>query len=69
MDYQRFSKELMFSKCDKIQCREVVIIDDGTVEKEESFDLILEKIPSINYLPVEIDPSRTTITILDNDSK
>ena len=63
-----FPKELTFSKCDKVQCKEVVIIDDRTVEKEESFDLILERLPGVNSL-VEIVPNRTTITILDNDSK
>ena len=59
---------LTFSKCDKVQCKEVVIIDDTTVEKEESFGLILERLPGVNSF-VEIDPNRTMITILDNDSK
>ena len=66
MDFR--TRELIFPKCDKIQCKEVVIIDDRTVEKEESFDLILERLPGVNSL-VEIVPNRTTITILDNDGK
>ena len=68
MNYQEFSKELAFSKCDIVQCREVIIIDDTTVEEEEAFDLTLERVPGVNS-HVEIDPNRTTITILDNDGK
>ena len=68
MDYIVYSKELSFSPCDMVQCKEVVIIDDKTVEKDESFDLILERLPGISR-HAHIDPDMTTITILDNDSK
>ena len=51
-----------------VQCKQVVIIDDRTVEKNESFDLILERQPGVDSL-VDIDPYRTMITILDNDGK
>ena len=64
----KFSKDLSFSKCDRVQCKEVVIIDDTTVEKNESFDLILEKPLGVNG-HVYLNPNRTTITILDNDGK
>ena len=51
-----------------VQCKQVVIIDDKTVEKKESFDLFLERLPGINS-HAHVDPNRTKITILDNDSK
>ena len=66
MDFR--TRELPFSECDKVQCKEVFIIDDRTVEKQESFHLILERLPGVDH-HVEIDPNRTTITILDNDGK
>ena len=66
MDFR--TRELTFSECDKVQCKEVFIIDDRTVEYQESFDLILERLPGVNSY-VEIDPNRTTINILDNDGK
>ena len=69
MDYEELSsKQLTFEPCDTVQCREVVIIDDKTVEMEESFDLTLERLPGVNSY-VDIDPDRTKITILDNDGK
>ena len=68
MDYVEFPGELIFSKCDRVQCKEVVIIDDRTVEKNESFDLILEKLPGVDS-HYYLNPNRTTITILDNDGK
>ena len=67
MDYVGFSKELTFEPCDTVKCKAVHIIDDKTVEKNESFDLILEGLPGVSY--AEIDPNRATITILDNDGK
>ena len=63
-----FSRVLSFSACDTVQCKEVVIIDDTTVEKNESFDLIFERLPGVDG-HVEMDPNRATITILDNDGK
>ena len=66
MDFR--TRELTFSACDKVQCKEVVIIDDRTVEKEESFYLTLERLPGVSD-HAEIDSNRTTITILDNDGK
>ena len=68
MDYVAFSRELTFDPCDRVKCKAVHIIDDKTVEKNESFDLVLERQPGVNS-HVDIDPNRTRITIMDNDSK
>ena len=67
VDYVAFSRELIFSPCDRVQCKGVVIIDDRTVEKNESFGLILERQPGVDSR-IDIDPW-TKITILDNDGK
>ena len=48
-------------------CTEVMIIDDETVEsKEETFNILLERSPRLDYR-ITLDDTPATITIIDDD--
>ena len=65
MDYTPVSKSLTFNAAVTQQMVEVVIIDDHTVEQSEVINLTLVSTDSA----VILNPSTSTITIEDVDSK
>ena len=53
--------------CEASICTEIMIIDDETVEsKEETFSVLLERSPSLDYR-ITLDGTPATITITDDD--
>ena len=66
MDYAPVSRNLMtFNDVVTTQVVELYIINDDTVEHSEAFSLILRSTDSA----VVLNPSTSTITIEDEDSK
>lgn len=67
MDYSTVSGSLTFTASDSMMCVNVTIIDDPTVEGNQSFSLSLQ---SDANEPVIFTPTQqATVIIIDDDSK
>ena len=62
LDYKALSKTLMFTACETQRCLNVTIVDDMTVERNETLDVTLN-VPGLDF------DANQVITILDNDGK
>lgn len=49
------------------QCFQIPIIDDDIVEPDETFKVILERLPDITAPNVKITTTEVTVKIIDND--
>ena len=59
---------LTFSTCQSRQCVNVSIIDDALNEQNESFTISLERSAGFD-VRITLDPSESTVIILNDDSK
>ena len=71
LDFQVITTELNFSQNVSMQTIEVTIVDDGLLEEDEEFQLILvnELANADDNHRIILMPDKTNVTILDNDSK
>jgi len=65
-DYEAASSSLTFNAGQERQCVNVSIVDDGTNERREEFEVLMrvENEPSVN-----IAPNRAEVVIQDDDRK
>ena len=65
LDYKALSTTLIFTACETRRCLNVTIVDDMTVERNETLDVAL------NFPGLDFDANQVAkiITILDNDGK
>ena len=67
MDYSQLSASLTFTADDSMMCVNVTIIDDPTVEGDQSFSVSLQT--DVNE-PVNLTPNQqAVVVIVDDDSK
>ena len=66
-DYSQISTTLSFNTANdrQLMCMDIPIIDDLLIEGSENFFVSL----TTSEVGVTFNPSRTTVTISDNDSK
>jgi len=65
-DYQAETSELKFDSTTRRVCSEIVIVDDGVKEQNESFLVVLV---ATQTHPVLLKPQSAVVTILDSDCK
>ena len=66
MDYTATSEVLTFAACETQRCVNVTIIDDLTLETEETFDVTLNRTADLDNR-ITLDPAAEEIQIIDND--
>ena len=66
-DYDKSIVDVTFSPCDARECVDVPIIDDCSLERDETFTLLLE--PEMRLTDRIIVNGSLTVTIEDDDSK
>ena len=64
-DYVELSMTIMCVELQSRYCVDISIVDDSTIEKEESFYIVLEK--SHNVSSIILNPQRGEIEIDSND--
>ena len=64
MEYHHVSNILEFAPCDTRQCSQIPIIDNRTVELNESFFVILER---TSDLMINLGPVNGKVEITDDD--
>ena len=67
MDYTALSEILMFAACERRQCVDIFIEDDGIPEQVESFFVALESTPNLDGR-ITLEPVDGEIEILDANS-
>ena len=67
MDYTVLSEVLMFAACERRQCVNIIIQDDGVPEQLESFFVTLERTTGLDSR-ITLDPVDAEIEILDSNS-
>ena len=65
-DYGTVSNTLTFAACQRSRCVDISIFDDLKVESEESFGIGLRRLSELDSR-ITINPSRATVTIIDDD--
>ena len=66
MDYGNVYSTLAFSSCDTRQCNQIPIVDNRTVELNESFFVTLESTSGLDSR-ITFDPVDAEVGITDND--
>ena len=67
LDYGALNAILKFAACEMRSCVDVYIMDDITLENDESFDLTLERTSGLNSR-ITLDPVNGVVEITDNDA-
>ena len=67
MDYTALSEVLMFAACERRQCADIIIEDDGIPEQVESFFVTLQRSPGQD-VRISLEPVDGEIEILDANS-
>ena len=66
MDYTPRSAVFTFGECKGQSCVNISIVNDSTVEKDESFSVTLGSAPNLDNR-IKLDSESTVVEIIDND--
>lgn len=64
-DYVQTVSQISFNAAKHRRCAHIPIVDDGSFELPESFNVVIETLDQ----NVTINPDKSTVTIVDNDCK
>ena len=68
LDYGAVDTVLMFAACERKNCVNLYITNDIILEKDESFDLTVEKTSDLESR-ITLDPVNGVVEIIDNDGR